>query len=200
VFGTNSGAVIALDRDGNVRWQTTPIASIVWNASRGPDGSIYAIYDGKLVALDRDGRERWRQPIGSGATSPPVFAADGTIYLGGDRLSAFSPDGTRTWQLNLNGFVVLPVVARDGTIFAASASAHDVGRVYAITPDGTIRWTYFTEQPGALALGGDNVLYVAAGRRIYALGECSTSACEDDGTTLAALDESAPVQARSEFR
>jgi outer membrane protein assembly factor BamB len=193
VFGTNRGAVIALDRNGRVRWQTTPIANIVWNASFGPDGSIYAIYDRTLVVLDRDGHERWRQPIGGGATPAPVFADDGTSYVGGDQLSAFSPDGTRRWQLDLHGFVVQAVVARDGIVFAASADPHEVGRVFAIAPDGAIRWMYFTEQPGALALGGDNVLYVAAGRRIYALGECATSACEDDGTTIAALGEPPPV-------
>jgi outer membrane protein assembly factor BamB len=194
VFGTAHGAVVALDRAGQLRWTTTALAQIVWNASLGPDGTIYAIYDGTLVALDRDGHERWRQPIGSGATPPPVFAADGTMVVGGDRLRAFAPNGTRTWQLDLHGFVIRPVVARDGTIFAASADAHAVGRVYAIDPDATIRWTYYTEQPTALALGGDGRLYVAANHRIYALGECDSDACEDDGTTLAAIgSRPAPV-------
>jgi hypothetical protein len=37
-----------------------------------------------------------------------------------------------------------------------------------------------------VALARDGLLYVAAGNRVYALGECTKEACEDDGSSLPA--------------
>jgi PQQ-like domain len=104
------------------------------------------------------------------------------------RLGALNPrDGSTLWTLELPGILTAMVLGRDGTIYASAVDGK-VGRILAIDPRGTQRWQYYLEPSLAIALGGDGLLYVAAGKRIYALGSCPTDHCSDDGSTVVAIN------------
>jgi len=186
-YGTANGFVTALDRNGTVRWSTPFAHQIIHSVTVGDDGREYAMLAGSLVVLDSEGRELWsRTLLPNGALPPPVIAEDGTVYVGGRGLTSIGPDGLQRWHTELDGFVASPVLSQTGTLFVgvADMSGQELGSVYAVAPDGGILWRYRLEPAFDIALAQDRVLYVAAGNRLYAIGECTGDLCEDDGSSL----------------
>ena len=69
-------------------------------------------------------------------------------------------------QVNAN--CATPVIGTDGTVYAAS----DDNKVYALNPDGTLKWSFLTtfDIYSPLALGADGSIYaITAVNRLYAL-------------------------------
>jgi len=90
-----------------------------------------------------NGLQRWVFPAGQFNTlSPPVIAADGTIYLGAaSNLLAIRQDGTLKWSFATGSQIYTAAsIGADGTIFVGS----DDFKLYAINPDGTKKWSYPT--------------------------------------------------------
>jgi PKD domain-containing protein/putative pyrroloquinoline-quinone-binding quinoprotein len=63
------------------------------------------------------------------------------------------------WRFKLDGDYALnsPGVGPDGTIYVALTS----GKLYAIAPDGTLRWIFLGAQAGPVSVGADGTIYVA---------------------------------------
>jgi outer membrane protein assembly factor BamB len=84
---------------------------------------------------------------------------------------------TNSWSCIINSeFYCSPVIGQNGTIYVSSGSENvDNGNVYAINPDGTIKWSYSTSGflYGSCAIGKDGTIYVAA---IIPYGEIGTGA------------------------
>jgi len=119
----------------------------------GPNGAIYVACVKALHALREDGSLLWRREMRWLSALPPRFGADGTLYVVGKELHAFSPAGDTVWHTRLwhqhrsSGppqpirpaeISAGPLIGPDGTVYLG---AHE-NRVYAVTPDGRLRWVY----------------------------------------------------------
>jgi len=68
----------------------------------------------------------------AGLFSSPAIDASGTVYIGGNSLRAYYPDGTLKWEFNSESspFMSSPAIGNNGIIYAAEL----VGRLYALDP------------------------------------------------------------------
>jgi outer membrane protein assembly factor BamB len=127
----------------------------------GLDGSVYVCSSsGALVALDAHLEEQWRHDLGVsdiGPCFPAVDPDNGNIYLPVPReavLAAFNASGSPLWQVQTNWSESSPSIGWDGTIYLGAADLDrggtncdaversSDGLLYAINPDGTVKWTF----------------------------------------------------------
>lgn len=99
-----------------------------------------ALYDGGgLFALTTRGEMLWRFPIPEGTLSSPLFAADGSIYIGAEDsyLYRVSSDGTLVWKYKATGPIsASPVLDMHGSIYiGAAGKGEDDGQFSLIVAD-----------------------------------------------------------------
>jgi len=132
-----------------------------------------------------DGEVKWSFEPGAWSESSPVIGSDGTIYIGvhGEfgKLYAIDPAnptmpkwifdtgrGLFTWGM-WKAIQATPAISADGTIYVvALAPEGDLGKLYAINPDGSPKWP----QPFLIdinedvwsspAIGPDGTIYVGS--------------------------------------
>ncbi|WP_135854245.1 outer membrane protein assembly factor BamB family protein [Halorussus salinus] len=155
------------------RWNT----EIGWQARRPvvADGRVFVASADGLAAYDlSSGDELWSfAPSDRPAIVAPTVV-DGTVYVGfsaDETLRALDAEtGDEQWSVETRGVVhaeILPAVDRD-RIYAGD----DTGRVYALTGDGTVVYTY--DAVGAVtALAGTRgtVMVGTNGGQVYELYE-----------------------------
>jgi len=124
-----------------------------------------------------NGEEIWRLPLGvSEVRSTPAVASDNSIYFTiekrdpisgtvlGDELWHVSGNGEILWKYDINpsGYTMqvglsAPAIGPDGTIYVGG------DKLYAIEPDGTLRWTFTGQWPEAIrnspSVGKDGTVY-----------------------------------------
>ena len=150
--------------------QTT--TSIAASPAVGRDGTIYVCTrpgakqdHSRLLAIDPDGTKKWELAVGVMETSP-ALSDEQTIYITSwvpqniqaepgikTGLTAITPEGQVKWSYETRfpdwhfnpdqrgrpwGSDSSPIVGSDGIIYFGT----DVGLVYAVNPDGTLRWTF----------------------------------------------------------
>lgn len=166
--------LMAVDASCGLEWSLSlqPIsAGMDSTVAIGADGTVYAAANEDLVAVSTTGHELWRVDLGEPA-STPALAADGTIYVESDGLSAITPAGDvlwsdrscLTWTTSSGGEDDPPVVGADATIYYQQSSAHNV--VCAFRPDGTRVWSSareFGTAGGRLAIAGDGAVLTPEG-------------------------------------
>ncbi|MCJ7813373.1 T9SS type A sorting domain-containing protein [bacterium] len=132
----------------------------------GKDGTIYVNTEegwseqtkaeGGLCAFDPDGNLKWRSHD-EGGCAAPVIDKDGILYsaIGSygteagqePKLLAINPDGTLKWSLLTELWIQSsPSIGADGTLYVGTTH-HPLdipAWVYAITPEGQIKWKYDT--------------------------------------------------------
>jgi outer membrane protein assembly factor BamB len=160
---THGSRLIAVDRNGNSRWNFPPPGYIAPKPRPG-------------LVIEQ-----------LGCSSPIAIGSDDSLYCGsGDgEFSSFSPDGLLRWTYNfgpLRGidFVSSPVITSDGTVIAISTEAS----VYAFTRAGELRWSVHVGapvknfiQPSPL-LGGDGAIYVLVAGELVVLSASGTKLWE----------------------
>jgi outer membrane protein assembly factor BamB len=131
-----------------------PVAS---SPAIADDGSVlFGSHDGKLYALARDGTLRWSHLTGDIVFSSPAIAHDGTVYFGSDddHLYAVAPGADKPrWVFQVGACPQRvgvgpeasrcdvdagPTIGPDGVIYTGGDG------VYAINPDGSLRWRFVT--------------------------------------------------------
>lgn len=146
------------------RWAMQAGDAIVGSPTIGPDGSIFvASHDGKLYALGPDGAQRWSHATGDRIWSTPAVTEDGTVYIGSDDDTLYALDGSTgalRWRFRVGqcdppvGFGPEgvrcdvdggPTLGPEGTIYVGGDG------VYAIAPDGSLRWKMATAERVATA-------------------------------------------------
>ncbi len=141
----------------SIWWTFTTAGPIVSSPAIASDGSVLiGSQDNRLYAVARDGSLRWSYATGDIIFSSPAVAHDGTIYIGSDddHLYAVAPtDGKPRWIMQLGACPQRvgigpeasrcdvdagPTIGPDGVIYTGGDG------VYAINPDGTLRWRFIT--------------------------------------------------------
>ncbi|MDD5528769.1 MAG: PQQ-binding-like beta-propeller repeat protein [bacterium] len=144
-------ALYCIAADGAYRWKYTTGGRIRSSPAISSNSSvIYTMSDdGYLYAINSNNTLNWRTlTTATGAKySSPTLSPDGnTIFVGcsNNKLYAMNAsDGTVRWSYTTSDEVrSTPAVGSDTVIYVANYS----GRLYAINPGGTVKWS--------LALGG----------------------------------------------
>ncbi len=215
IYLTLSNGLCALYNNGTQKWFYDATTQDSYSLSAGSypvigsDGTIYvATYSstkmGLLYAFDPDGTVKWGLNTpndgGGGIRSSPAIGHDGTIYVcTGSSTStyigtlyaldpaayALDPTGaTPKWTYtlpsgNVNGNS--PAIGADGTIYLITRN----GFVYAINPNGTLKWSYNTTTSsgnGGIAVASDGTIYAAFGSTLYALDPAEFASNPDTAT------------------
>jgi outer membrane protein assembly factor BamB len=152
----------------------------------GSDGTIYFGSDNYLYALNPDGTLKWRYRIYyENLVYSPSVGSDGTIYFtnysrDSAALYALNPNGTLRWQYPVRGFyyevtdMSLPAIGPDGTVYFG-AHLRETGYTwfYAVSQNGTHRWTYQLpvddDWAGTPAIAADGTVYFGTEEGLYAL-------------------------------
>ena len=150
------------------------------------DGSVLVgSQDSRVYDVSRDGTLKWSYATGDIIFSSPAVAHDGTVYIGSDddHLYAVTPgEGKPRWIVQLGACPQRvgigpeasrcdvdagPTIGPDGVIYTGGEG------IYAINPDGTLRWHFATNghvssapallPDGTVVAGSqDNTLYAIA--------------------------------------
>jgi hypothetical protein len=166
VASASSSSLYAINPDGTEKWAFVAPEAPYDSPIVGSDGTIYFASYYHLNAVNPDGSAKWViKP--NVAVSSPALGPDGTIYFyAGGSLYAVHPDSVVAWNYMLDNDAAInsPVVGVDGTIYAESSLTAAPPELYAIAPNGTLRWKVSTSyDPGPLALGPDGSIYLGAG-------------------------------------
>lgn len=178
VIRGSGGRIIAVNRDGGVKWVRDRTAFVDATPAVAADGTVYiGCGDGQLYALNpADGSIRWSYATGTFITSSPAIGPDGTIYFGAAdaRLHAVTPAGAPRWTFSAGDIIdSSPAIGADGTIYVGSYDR----QVYAVSPEGAERWRFATGGRvfSSPAIGADGTIYVgSADQRLYAIGPDGT--------------------------
>ena len=171
--GAADGILRAIDREGLERWRVDLGGPVSGPPAIGADGAVAALIGeggAELVSVGADGRVRWRTPGCWGRGAPLMWVAlavDGRAQVGA---CSIGPNGDRAWSASLRASWTTPsVLDGDGQAFTAAGEA-----VYALGPDGTVRWRLALESVALMppSIGSNGTLYVAGARpnRLYAIG------------------------------
>ena len=151
------------------------------------NGSMYALSMGpsfRLNAYNSDGSDKWKISIPAGKNGDISLSKDGTLYFkaGGTNstyLYAYnSVDGSYKWKYSISGgsSYTAPAIDSEGTLYTIDSR----GEIFAINPDGTLKWSYKTASSNAMYLvepvvGRDGTIYVSNGNKnLYALSKDGT--------------------------
>jgi outer membrane protein assembly factor BamB len=138
-------------------WSYTTGGPITSSPAIADDGSVlFGSHDGKLYVLSRDGTLKWSHTTGDIIFASPAVAHEGTIYIGSDDDHLYAL-GAKTekprWVFQVGACPQRlgvgpeasrcdvdagPTVGPDGVIYTGGDG------VYAINPDGTLRWRFPT--------------------------------------------------------
>jgi outer membrane protein assembly factor BamB len=138
--------------------------------SQGTGGILYAVAPNRLTGVLT---ERWRFTTGFLAGSQPaVDPVNGLVYFGSydvnGSLYAVTPAGALLWRTEALGYVnSSPSIDTDGTIYIGAGTG-----LYAITPNGLVRWVYRTGVPinySSPSIDIDGTIYVGAGDALLAV-------------------------------
>jgi outer membrane protein assembly factor BamB len=148
-------SLYALNPNGTVRWTRFFTGEeIRSSAAIGANGTIYfASRNIPLTAMHPDsGRVLWELPLGAQGHvfAAPAIGTDGTIYVATDAcvLYAVSSSGTAVWNYNAGTsgssctMRSSPAIGADGTIYLGTSDRNPRPVLFAIRPNGALRWTY----------------------------------------------------------
>jgi outer membrane protein assembly factor BamB len=205
-------------RRPQVRWAYETVGAVSSSPAVSKDGWVaVGSHDGRLHVISPEGRSLWAFATGDMIVGSPAISAGGIIYAGSDddhlyaldprtrkelwkfRLGACrsGPPGPDNSRCDADGG---PTVGPDGTIYVGGDG------IYALNPDGTLRWRFATgghvgTAPTLLADGTivagaqDNMIYgltpSGAKRWDFRAGDDveSTAAVADDGTLYVGSDD-----------
>lgn len=163
--------------DGSLLWKYDNGYTVRRSATVSGGQLYFSMYTNFLRTVSVAGSEGWLLRPAVYLMTPPAVGPDGTLYLGSGNLpntSAVSGNvyavnpatGALKWTFHVatgKGFFQSMAVAADGTVYAPAQD----GKLYAINPDGTEKWSYDTgigvvAAPilSAPALSADGTVYI----------------------------------------
>jgi len=174
--GSHDRFIYAYSALGKRRWRHRTGDKVWSSAALAKDGKTLYVGsdDDHLYGLDAlRGTVRFKLRLGScqqpgkpkanrvkcDVDSSPAVGPDGTIYVGGDGLSAVSPQGKLRWHFPTQGRVVSsPAVMPHSTVIFGSQD----DRIYAVDAQGKLKWSYQVkgDVDSSPAIGADGTVYV----------------------------------------
>ncbi|MEO0095166.1 MAG: PQQ-binding-like beta-propeller repeat protein [candidate division WOR-3 bacterium] len=167
-LGNSDTIEVKVTHPGTIKWCYPTEGCKSYCPAIGIDGTIYIAFQhqlggGTLFAINPDdGSIKWWTSAGGYSEVTPVIGPEGTIYIslsygpGAGMIIAINPDGSEKWRIpNINPLGV-PAVSTDGTLYIGIDSS-----LYAIAPNGTIKWRYRTNGLiySAPAIGSDGRIH-----------------------------------------
>ena len=186
IFGSSDTYIYALYPNGMLRWRYKTGEIVRGHASIDDQGVIYmSCWDGYLYAFYVNGtlKKKFDMPIAGGETM--AFGPDGTIYVTYDGLAAIDPsDWNVKWKYDYPGenekaYLSSPAVSADGIIcIGVDVTDEPLGAIYAINPDGTLRWRKYIADQGLYSsptIAEDGTVYIGSwwlhGGSVHAFNE-----------------------------
>lgn len=191
IFLANTDYLSSIDPGGILFWQVPlkPVSDRSWilcDPAIAEDGTVYVVDGDGLKAIRQDGTLKWTYRIwfSDEVRNSISIGNDGTIYLGqrptfssDPLLCALNPDGTKKWEVKKisdpdisysqeRGVRSPSAIGLDGTIyFGEKVWFPDHGFLYAVNPDGSIRWTYKAKKgfPGSPIVDAEGKVYAVSG-------------------------------------
>jgi len=158
---SRSSSVVGSDDPSRIlKWMYNATDRIRFSPVVGTDGTAYLITDpfGILHAINPDGTLKWKYETGYTIYFPPTVGKDSTIYLSARSpkeehyLLSIGRDGTFNWQFKVEGKIFdwiknleikdPPLIGEDGTIYLHGYLWPGQSFIFAINPDGTVKWEY----------------------------------------------------------
>ena len=198
-LGSIGGKVYAVSGAGALLWvasvvqakDTRPGAHQDWvfQVASSQQGTVLAATGRSVTALDAKGAVVWRHELKTGNQRSWLSVGDdgSAIVASGRTVLSLASDGAERWRYERAGTAGQPLVDGAGVVYVPF-SGSDYSELVALDATGHERWTYYTGVITDMALGSDGTLYVAAGDRLYALGNCTQPPCSDDGEAEPALN------------
>jgi len=181
-FSDGNEILYALTPDGNLLWDYFTDQSIT-TPSIGSDGTVFICSRRSVFAFDPNGTLLWKKEIQINPVHSPSLAKDGAIYISPHYgcFSAINADGTERWSFHREKtfFSYPAAIGSDGCLYLSGwenvPDDTNITRnyIYAINPDGTLKWEALInrEKGGHLGtnpvIGQDGTLYVSASERRY---------------------------------
>jgi outer membrane protein assembly factor BamB len=133
---------------GELKWRLSlGLMPTEGGAAEGPDGTVYVLTidgypdeRGTLYAISPRGAIRWSRPLNEVRNNWPIVGPDGSVYVVGQYVYAFNPDGSLRWSItdrpaDLSTFPQYRcgALSAGGVLFAAMG--HDLFALLAATGD-----------------------------------------------------------------
>lgn len=173
------GRLYAFNPDGTLKWQkiignqSAYSNSLRTSPAVAKDGTIIisSVYYSNvghtsiIYAFNPNGSEKWNFTYTNTMITGLALANDGTIYAVGFYNStqgivyALKSDSTQKWNYTTNYPVNYnPVIGHDGTIYFGEGTVPTT--LYALNPDGTIKWSLAVQTVTSPVIGADGTLYI----------------------------------------
>ena len=160
----------AFNQDGTSSPETSTSETV------GSDGTIYTISGVTITATNPNGTTKWTYTVDNSTQWSGIscfnIASDGTIYFGVYNqpwaLYALNSNGTLKWSYdNFYGSIYSCLIGSDETIYISILNGPEVYGVdtpqysdlYALKPNGTVKWTYHTGGSLSLTITSDGTIY-----------------------------------------
>jgi len=160
------------------KWRFNSGGSSDFDPMIDKDGTIYieGYYNSKpfyLMAINPNGTLKWATYMDDSAISgpTPTISKDNILYVGTwAALYALNPlNGEKIWKHGCNGLFSSPAIGDDGTIYVGELWNGYGGKLLAINPNGTRKWSFKTNMSimGSPAIGDDGTIYVGSGNYYF---------------------------------
>lgn len=159
--------------NGELKWKFT----VEWGGatpSIGDDGTIYFDSNGFLQAINPDGTLKWKFNVGTSVGASPLIDQNNNIYVcnSSGYVFALNQNGNLKWKVKTNLTMYTwssLALGLDGTIYVNTW--HWDNQLYAIYPNGTIRWQIITGGwENTPTVGSDGIIYVGSDyNKLYAI-------------------------------
>lgn len=134
-IGSPDAKVLALHPStGEKIWEFQADGFIQDSFAVGSNGVLYfTCVDSNVYSLSATGSSRWKFLTGMEIRTTPALAADGTLYVGSDKLYALdSATGGLKWAFDAGGHVSSPNIGPDGTIYFGVSNSESGAGIYAV--------------------------------------------------------------------
>jgi outer membrane protein assembly factor BamB len=215
-IGSADRQLYAINPDGTLKWVYPTKAVLTSSPALAADGTIYVagtfldqtficsvedqnpVQLGSFYAINQNGTLQWSITLSGPVNSSPVIADDGTIYIGsgGHLVEGSEPENISYDRIDPCN-VTTPIPASDANPFLPVN-----GHVYAINPDGTIKWDFYAmgNVDSSAAIGADGTIYIGSDYatwgfsnavEVFPIGSLTTGflyAINPDGTLIWVTD------------
>jgi len=133
------------------------------------------------IPLYAETGKKWEFDFSGGPDSAPVIGKDGTVYISlYDSIYAIEKNGVAKWTFKIYDSNDI-AIGSDGTLYATSNQSN-YHRLYALTPEGFIKWKYEFTGDGYLesgpAIGANDHIYIGYRDKLFAIDSSGTKKWE----------------------